>query len=72
MTLDQIEKLKVEFLDIETVAAYLGKNPQPVRQSIRAGVPWAYVMGNADFKIPRRSFVFYHRFGSPVFMKEDK
>jgi len=64
MTLEQIEQMDAEFLDVVTVAEYLGKNPQPVRESIRKGVPWAYVLGNADFRIPRRAFVNYHKNGS--------
>lgn len=66
MTLEDIEAMDAEFLDIPTVAEYLHKNMQPIRETIRAGVPWAYVMGNADFRIPRRAFVNYHRFGGVV------
>jgi hypothetical protein len=66
MKLEEIEKMDKEFLDINDVAKYLGKNPQPVRQSIRNGVPWAYVMGNADFRIPKRAFVNYHKHGGVV------
>lgn len=70
MTLEDIEKMDTEFLDIPTVAEYLGKNPQPVRQSIRNGVPWGYVMGNADFRIPRQAFVNYHKYGAVVIVRE--
>jgi len=67
MTLEQLENMDCEFLDIPTVAEYLGKNPQPIRESIRkGGVPWGYVMGRADFRIPRRAFVNYHKHGNPV------
>ena len=66
MTLEDIEKMDVEFLDITTIAEYLGKNPQPVRASLRSGVPWGYVMGNADFRIPRRAFISYHKYGGVV------
>lgn len=69
MTLDELEKMDCEFLPVPVVAEYLEKNPQPVRVSIRNGVPWGYVMGNADFKIPRRAFIHYHKFGSPVIAK---
>ena len=70
MTLEDIEAIGMEFLDIVTVAAYLHKKPQDVRCSIRNGVPWAYMMGKADFRIPRRAFINYHKFGSVV-IKED-
>jgi hypothetical protein len=66
MTLEEIEKLDCEFLDIPTVSDYLRKDKQQVRNSIRKGVPWGYVMGNADFRIPRRAFISYHKFGSVI------
>lgn len=69
MTLEDIEKMGVEFLDVQTVADYLGKGPQNVRISIRQGVPWAYMMGQADFRIPRRAFVNYHKHGNTMVQK---
>jgi hypothetical protein len=66
MKLDDIEKLDTEFLDIPTVAAYLKKSQQSVRESIRAGVPWGYVMGAAAFRIPKRAFVNYHKYGNHI------
>ena len=69
MTLDELEAQDKEFLSIPDVAEYLGKQQQNVRESLRLGVPWGYVMGNADFRIPRRAFVNYHRLGSPTVNK---
>lgn len=66
MTLEDLEALDEEFLPIPPVAEYLHKNQQAVRESIRNGVPWGYVMGNADFRIPRRAFVNYHRYGGMI------
>ena len=66
MKLEDIESIDAEFLDISTVAEYLSKGPQNVRESIRQGVPWAYMMGRADFRIPRRAFVSYHRNGLSI------
>lgn len=66
MTLDDIEKMTCEFIDIPTAAEYFGKDKQQVRVSIRNGVPWGYVMGNADFRIPRRAFVNYHKYGNAM------
>lgn len=71
MTLEDIEKMDTEFLDVQTVAEYLGKGPQNVRISIRQGVPWAYMMGRADFRIPRRAFVNYHKHGNAVVMEAE-
>jgi len=71
MTLDDLEKMDCEFLPIAAVAEYLEKNMQPVRNSLRQGVPWGYVMGNADFRIPRRAFVSYHRYGSATEVNRD-
>lgn len=70
MTLEQLDKLDTEFLSIADVADYLGKNPQPIRESIRNGVPWGYVLGTATFKIPKRAFVNYHKYGSPIADKQ--
>lgn len=70
ITLDDIEQMDCEFLDIPTIAKYLGKSVQPVRQSIRNGVPWGYVMGNADFRIPKRAFVNYHKYGACVLERD--
>lgn len=64
--LGDIEKMDCEFLPIPVVAEYLQKNPQPVRESIRAGVPWGYVLGNADFRVPRLAFVNYHKYGQAM------
>jgi hypothetical protein len=69
MKLEDIEKMDTEFLDVQTVAEYLGKGQQNVRVSIRQGVPWAYMMGQADFRIPRRAFVSYHKYGNAVIME---
>lgn len=66
MSLNDIEKMDCEFLSVFTVADYLGSKPQPVRELIRQGVPWAYVIGKAKFVIPRRAFVSYHKFGGTV------
>jgi hypothetical protein len=63
MTLDEIEKMNAEFLDILTVSKYLNKNPQQIRESIAKGVPWAYALGTGDFKIPKRAFVHCHKHG---------
>lgn len=61
MTLSDIEALPHEFLSISTVAEYLGSKEQPVREAIRRGVPWGYVVGKARFVIPRLRFVAYHK-----------
>ena len=65
MTLEEIEKMDCEFLDVPTVANYLGMKHQPqiVRELIRRGVPWAYVVGKAKFVIPRRAFINCHKYG---------
>lgn len=65
-TLEQIEALDKEFLSISDVSEYLGKVPQGVRVSIRAGVPWGYVMESSTFIIPRRAFVNYHKYGAVI------
>ncbi len=67
MTLEDIEKMDCEFLPIPVVAEYLGmKNmSQCIRVAIRKGVPWGgYVQGKATFRVPRRAFVYYHKYGS--------
>ena len=66
MRLEDIESMGVEFLDVQTVADYLGmgNQPQPLREAIRKGVPWGYVIGKAKFVIPRRAFVSYHKKGA--------
>jgi hypothetical protein len=66
LTLDDLEKTDGEFLDPMVVSEYLGCKPQPVRETIRNGIPWGYVIGKAKFVIPRRAFVNYHRYGGVV------
>lgn len=72
MTLEDLERMDCEFLPVLTVAEYLHSKEQHVRVSMRNGVPWGYVMGQADFRVPRRAFVNFHRHGQAVQMKEDK
>lgn len=72
MTLEQLEVMNGEFLPIPPVAEYLGKKEQSVRESIRNGVPWGYVMGNADFRIPKRAFVNYHLYGGMIVSQRRK
>ena len=73
MTLEELEKMDCEFLDIPTIASYLGGEHmlQPLRETIRKGVPWAYVVGKAKFVIPRRAFINYHKYGNAVVVKGD-
>jgi hypothetical protein len=70
MTLNDIEEMDTEFLDVQTVANYynMPSMPQCIRESIRNGVPWGYVLGKSKFIIPRRAFVNYHKNGSAVIM----
>ena len=65
-TLDEIEASNKEFLTVAEVSDYLGKNQQGVRVSIRQGVPWGYVMEDATFRIPKRAFVNYHKYGAVI------
>jgi hypothetical protein len=63
MTLEEIENIDSEFLDIATVSEYLNIPPQYIMQSIRRGVPWGYALGNGNFRIPKRAFVNCHKHG---------
>lgn len=63
MTLDELDKMQVEFLDIPTVSKYLNKDPGYIRNALRQGVPWGYSLGSSDYRIPRRAFVSYHKNG---------
>ena len=68
MTLSDIEQIDTEFLPISVVAEYLGMShqPQPLRESIRKGVPWAYVIGRAKFVIPKQAFISWHKHGGII------
>lgn len=70
MTLSDLENMDCEFLTVKTAADYLKSKEQHVRVSMRRGVPWGYVLGNADFRIPRRAFINYHKYGSCVVMRD--
>jgi hypothetical protein len=71
MTLQDIEDIPREFLKISEAAEYLQCSPQGLRVSIRRGnVPWAYMIGQATFIIPKRAFVHWHKYG--MSMPENK
>jgi hypothetical protein len=61
MTLEQLESLPGEFIPVKLAAEYLQSGEQHVRCAMRKGVPWGYVMNKADFRIPKRRFVSYHK-----------
>lgn len=65
MTLEELESMNVEFLDIATVSRYLNKDPQYIRNALRRGVPWGYWLGSSDYRIPKRAFINYHKNGYP-------
>lgn len=66
MTLEQLERMEGDFLKVADVAEYLCKRTDTIHQSIRNGVPWAYVIGNSTYMIPKRAFVNYHRYGGMI------
>jgi hypothetical protein len=66
LTLDDIKAMDKEFLTPAEVAEYIGAFPQNVREGIRAGVPWGYVLGKSRFVIPRKAFVHYHEKGAVI------
>ncbi len=70
VTLADIEALDKETLTVAEVAKYLGVFPQCLREGIRAGVPWGYVLGKASFVIPKQAFVSYHKYGAVIQIKE--
>lgn len=61
MTLNDLEALPCEFIPIKIVSQYLRSKPEAVREHIRKGVPWGYVLGKTAFKIPKLRFIAYHR-----------
>lgn len=63
MTLEDLERMNVEFLDIPTVSKYLNKDTRYIRDALRRGVPWGYYLGSSDYRIPKRAFISYHKNG---------
>lgn len=72
MTLAELEKSSCDFLDAEDVAPFIGCNPHYIRvqaqtEPDKLGFP--VIVINRRVKIPREAFVFYCRYGRPVFVE---
>jgi len=60
MTLEDLKNVEGDFLTVAEVAKYLQAHPQCVREGLRAGLPWGYVIGERRFVIPKERFIKYH------------
>jgi len=71
MTLEDLKKIDREILTIAEVADYLGVFPQYIREGIRHGVPWGYVLGKCRFVIPKHAFIHCHEIGTTIEIKAE-
>lgn len=66
MKLEDLKNIDRETLTIAEVSEYLGVFPQYIREGIRNGVPWGYVLGKSRFVIPKHAFIKCHTEGTTI------